>query len=167
MTTTKRTVERATQADIPELVELRIAYLIEDFGGLDGDMEASIRHDLPGYFAWHLGRDCIGYVTRDADGGIASCALLVVCDKPMSPSFPTGRTGTVMCVYTRPGHRRQGHATAVISELLRDAKVMSLSVVDLQATEAGYPVYKSVGFEDAPSGHCPMRWVNPATSVMS
>ncbi len=36
-------------------------------------------------------------------------ALLIV-EKPMSPSFITGKTGTVLNVYTKPEYRNKGYA---------------------------------------------------------
>jgi len=136
-------VGRATKADIPELVGLRLAYLTEDSGPLDGDVAASIAHDLPGYYQEHLGRDLFVYVVREG-GAIASCAFLLVVHKPMSPSFPTGRTGTVLNVYTRPASRRRGMARLLMEALLGDAREMGLSVVELKATEDGYPLYLCV-----------------------
>ncbi|MDO4797055.1 MAG: GNAT family N-acetyltransferase [Coriobacteriales bacterium] len=151
-------VEKATEADIGALVELRIAYLTEDDGPLDADVIESIRRDLPGYYRRHLGADLFVYVIRDA-GSICSCAFLLVVEKPMSPAFITGRTGTVLNVYTRPACRRRGYARRLMQALLDDAQAMDLSVVELKATEDGYPLYRLVGFVDDTSKYHPMKWV--------
>jgi GNAT superfamily N-acetyltransferase len=151
-------VERAGEGDIDELVELRIAYLTEDDGPLDADVAESIRRGLPDYYRRHLGRDIFAYAIRE-DGRIASCALLLVTEKPMSPAFITGRTGTVLNVYTRPESRRRGFARRLMESLLGDAQAMDLSVVELKATEDGYPLYLSVGFADDESKYHPMKWV--------
>ena len=152
-------VERATKADIPELVGLRLAYLTEDSGPLDRDMADSIARDLPGYYRERLGRDLLVYVVREG-GAIASCAFLLVVDKPMSPAFPTGRTGTVLNVYTRPASRRRGMARLLMEALLGDAREMGLSMVELKATEDGYPLYLKVGFVDDASKYHNMKWTN-------
>ena len=93
-------VEKANATDIDELVELRIAYLTEDNGALDRVVEESIRTDLPGYYASHLGKDLHAYAIREG-GRIASCAFLIVVEKPMSPAFMSGKTGIVLNVYAR------------------------------------------------------------------
>ena len=152
-------VERATTDDIPELVELRLAYLTEDSGPLDRDMADSIARDLPGYYRERLGRDLLVYVVRDRDS-IASCAFLLVVRKPMSPAFPTGMTGTVLNVYTRPASRRRGMARALMETMLRDTREMGLSVVELKATDDGYPLYLKVGFVDDVSKYHNMKWTN-------
>lgn len=44
--------------------------------------------------------------------------------------------------------------------LLADAVNMSLSVVELKSTEAGYTLYQSIGFKDAASKYHQMEWRN-------
>ena len=88
-------VEKADKGDIDELVELRIAYLTEDDGPLEAGVAESIKMGLPDYYLRHLGKDILAYVVRE-NGRIASCALLLVVEKPMSPAFVTGKTGTVL-----------------------------------------------------------------------
>ena len=151
--------ETAGIGDIYALTEMRLAYLNEDSGPLGGQEADSVRKALPGYFTAHLGRDLFAYVVRE-DGGIVSCAFLLVVEKPMSPSFPNGRTGTVLNVYTRQEYRRKGLAGAVMRKLTADAKEMDLSVVELKATQAGIPLYLSVGFTDSGSKYLPMKWEN-------
>lgn len=150
-------VERANIADADELVELRVAYLTEDNGVLDEGDEVAIRDGLPGYFGAHLGHDLHAYVVREG-GRIASCAFLIVVEKPMSPAFINGRTGIVLNVYTRPDCRRRGYAKRVMQALLTDAEALDLSVVELQATDDGYPLYLSVGFSDDESKYHRMKW---------
>ena len=152
-------VERASAADTVELVALRVAYLTEDNGALDKSVEDVIKAGLQGYFGSHLGRDLHVYVVREG-GRIVSCAFLVVVEKPMSPAFMSGRTGIVLNVYTHPGHRRRGYAKQVMETLLADARELGLSSVELQATDDGYPLYRSIGFFDDESKYHRMKWLN-------
>ena len=69
----------------------------------------------------------------------------------------TGKTGTVLNVYTRPEHRKKGYGKQLMNALLEGAKAMGLSVVELKATEDGYHLYKSVGFEDVVAKYHNMR----------
>ena len=153
-------VRMASATDIDALVGLRIAYLTEDNGRLDTDVEASIKRDLPGYYAAHLDKDLRVYLVQD-ERTIISCAFLVVVQKPMSPAFINGKTGLVLNVYTRPAHRRRGHARRLMQALLADATALGLSVVELQATDDGYPLYLSVGFKDDASKYHRMKWTRP------
>lgn len=141
---------KATEKDIPSLIGLRIAYLEEDLGPIDKEDLHAIETALPAYFQNHLNKDLMVYAAREADT-IVSCAFLLVVEKPASPAFITGKTGTVMNVYTRPEYRHKGLARKLMTLLVDDAKAMGISVVDLKATEAGYPLYRSVGFEERPA----------------
>lgn len=149
--------EKASNEDIEQLTNLRIAYLLEDNGMLDPQNMEIIQRDLPDYFSRNLNINIMGYVARK-DKEIVSCALLLIVEKPMSPAFITGKTGTVLNVYTKPEYRKNGYAKKLMNMLLDDAAGMDLCSIDLKATEAGYPLYKSVGFEDAVSKYHQMKY---------
>ena len=139
--------DKANIKDINALTELRIAYLQEDLGQIaDADLEL-ISSSLPSYYEKHLNKDLMAYVARD-ERDIVSCAFLLIVEKPMSPSFITGKTGIVLNVYTKPEYRKKGNAKNLMTMMLEDAKTEGVSIIELKATEDGYSLYKSVGFED-------------------
>lgn len=150
-------VENAEIADIDLLTELRIAYLKEDYGTLDEEDILKIRRDLPDYFKKNLNENIFCYLIRDKEN-IVACAFLLVVEKPMSPAFITGKTGTVLNVYTNPAYRHRGCAKKIMNKLLSDAMEKNLSVVELKSTEDGYHLYKSVGFTDEVSRYHVMKW---------
>lgn len=152
-------VENAEIADIDLLTELRIAYLKEDLGKLDEEDIKKIRRDLPDYFRRNLNENIFCYLIREKEE-IVACAFLLVVEKPMSPAFITGKTGTVLNVYTNPAYRHKGYAKKIMNKLLSDAVVKNLSVVELKSTEDGYHLYKSVGFTDEVSKYHVMKWYN-------
>ena len=152
-------VEKAGAGDIDVLVKMRLSYLIEDNGSLDAQDFAAINRELPGYFLSHLGKDLFVYVIRDGQN-IVSCAFFLIVEKPMSPAFINGRTGMVLNVYTCPPYRRRGCARLVMETLLSEAKRMEISVIELKATEDGYPLYRSVGFMEDDSEYHRMKWKN-------
>ena len=139
--------DKANIKDINALTELRIAYLQEDLGQIaDADLEL-ISSSLPSYYEKHLNKDLMAYVARD-ERDIVSCAFLLIVEKPMSPSFITGKTGIVLNVYTKPECRKKGYAKKLMTMMLEAAKAEGVSIIELKATEDGYSLYKSVGFED-------------------
>lgn len=142
---------------IASLIDIRIKYILEDFGSLAEDKETEIRKSLPGYFEAHLGRDMFAYLAED-DGKIIASAFLVVSEKPANPSFPRGRTGTVMNVYTEKEYRRQGIASALMKMLINDAKRLELDYLELKATAEGYPLYASLGFKETESTYINMKY---------
>ena len=150
--------EKATTKDISALTDLRIAYLQEDLGVITEDDLQKLQASLPGYYEKHLNKDLMVYVAREEDT-IISCAFLLIVEKPMSPAFITGKTGTVLNVYTKKEYRRKGYAKKLMTKMLEDAKAQEVSVIELKATEDGYPLYKSIGFEDVRAQYHNMKIV--------
>lgn len=152
-------IENAKVEDIALLTELRLAYLKEDYGKLSEDNIIKIMRDLPEYFERNLNQNLFCYLIRDKEE-IASCAFLLVVEKPLSPAFITGRTGTVLNVYTKPAYRHKGYAKEIMTYLLSDAVKKNLSVVELKSTEDGYHLYQSIGFTDEVPKYHSMKWCN-------
>lgn len=148
---------KATNQDVELLAKLRVAYLMEDYGDLDEKELTVIERDLPDYFNKNLNKNIFAYIGRN-EREIVACALLLVVEKPMSPAFINGKTGTVLNVYTKPEYRRNGYAKKLMNMLLEDAANMELCSVELKATEDGYSLYKSIGFEDSVSKYHQMEW---------
>ena len=149
-------VEMASTRDLAELTSLRLGYLTDDFGELSHEQERGIAHELASYLQAHLDKDLYVFAMR-AEDQIACCAWLLLVEKPPSPRFPHGRTGVLFNVYTRPAYRRRGLARATMLARLNKARELNLDVVELNATDDGYPLYQSLGFEDDSSTHRAMR----------
>jgi ribosomal protein S18 acetylase RimI-like enzyme len=158
--------EKAVYDDIGQLSNLRISYLIEDAGDLNEKDLAVIKRDLPDYFERNLNKNIFCYVTRK-EHEIVACAFLLVVEKPMSPVFITGKTGTVLNVYTKPESRHNGYARKLMKMMLSDAIDMNLSSIELKATDAGYSLYKSLGFKDEITKYHLMKWTNSSLSILS
>lgn len=152
------TFGQASLSDVAQLVKLRIGYLEADFGDLDPQQEEDLWRELPAYFELHLDYDLMAYVAREEETGeIVCCAWLLLVTKPPSPRFPHGQTGTLFNVYTVPEHRRRGLARQVMERLIESARSLNLDVLELHATEDGYPLYRSLGFADDSTTHVAMR----------
>lgn len=149
--------EQATLDDLDELVRVRLAYLTEDFGELSDRQALQLREELPAYFQHHLQNDLLAFVARGDEGDVVSCAWLLLVSKPPSPRFPRGRCGVLFNVFTDPAHRRRGLARQVMGKLIEEAYRRQLDVLELHATEDGYPLYRSLGFTDDSTTHRAMR----------
>ena len=150
-------VAMATMKDIEQLVEMRIAYLKEDKKDMSEEQLMTIIGQLPTFFKNHLGNDLLGFIVNSGQE-ILSTALLLIIHKPANPSFPTGKIGEVLNVYTRPEYRHQGMARKIMKNLIEYAKEQQLDYVELSATEDGYPLYKALGFKDVHSDYHPMKY---------
>ena len=80
------------------------------------------------------------------DGQVAGCATLCYMTWLPTLDYPTGKRAHLMNVYTAPGHRRQGIARQLVTALMHEAKSRGVTEISLDATEAGRPLYESLGF---------------------
>ena len=146
----------AGNKDINKLIGIRLEFLNEDYNGMAEEQVNSIRKQLDGYYEDHINKDFYAYIAEE-EGQVVASAFLLVVERPANPSFPTGRIGTILNVYTRPGYRRRGLAGRLLEMVKKDAKELRLSYLELLATEEGYPLYLKQGFRDYKSKCMEMR----------
>ena len=147
----------AGKQDIEDLVEMRKAYLSEDYGGMTDQQMRALETLLPEYFSRHIGEDFIAFIAQE-DGEIVSTVFLVIIEKPANPSFLTGKTGTILNVYTKPRYRRKGIASKLLQMALQKAKKDNLSFLELQVTREGESLYRKQGFVQEESKYISMRY---------
>lgn len=147
----------ATKEDLSSLIQLRISYLESEFGSLARQEQDDLSAKLEAYFKQHLNKDLYVYLAK-LNNVIVATAYLLIMEKPASPSFPTGRIGQILSVYTMPVYRRKGVATKLLNNLLQEAKKKQLSYIELAATKDGYLLYKKLGFKEYVSPYTQMRY---------
>ncbi|WMJ87471.1 GNAT family N-acetyltransferase [Anaerocolumna sp. MB42-C2] len=145
---------KAIPDDINDLVEMRMAYLLEDQEYIKETDRIRMEKSLPAYYERHLNQDFFAYVA--VNNKIVGTVFLVVEERPANPHFITGKIGVLMNVYTRNEYRRQGIARKLVSMVIDESKVMNLSKIELMATEDGYELYKTLGFKIKESEYVPM-----------
>lgn len=148
--------DTATIYDIPELVRLRILYMIDDFGSITDKERESMEAQLPGYFERELGKKLIAFVAR-AEGRLVAAAYLLIIEKPANPFLPNGFDSEVLSVYTEEEYRGRGICTRLMNNMIEYAREQQICRIDLIATDEGYPVYKKLGFEDRVQKYTDMR----------
>lgn len=143
------TVRRAGAGDVAELVGLR-ALMFEAMGYDPGGQDAPWRHHAAAWFRERLAQPAVfaAFVAERPGHGVVGGAAGTVEARTPSPRSP-GPHGHLFNVATRPGHRRAGIArrctVAVLAWFEADTAV---SIVELDATGAGAPLYRSLGFDD-------------------
>lgn len=152
------TFDTANKNDIPELIRLRIAYMIDDFGSVSEHERLCMEEQLPDYFDRRLGKELIAFVAR-AEERLVAAAYLLIIEKPANPFLLNGLDGEVLSVYTENEYRGQGICTQLMKNMIDYAKEKRLCRIDLNATGEGYPIYKKVGFEDKMQKYTDMRLV--------
>ena len=149
--------DEASKDDIKELVRLRIAYMIDDFGEVSDHERECMEKQLPDYFNRKLGNELIAFIAKD-DNQIVSVAYLHIIEMPANSILLNGLYGEVLNVYTEPEYRGKGLCTQLIKNLIEYGKKRGLGRVDLSATKEGYPIYKKVGFFDKEHRYTDMRY---------
>ena len=147
----------ATIADIEQFVNLRIAYMIDDFGGVSAYEKACMEKQLPDYFNRKLGDELIAFVARDGER-IVSVAYLHIIEMPANSILLNGLYGEVLSVYTEPAYRGKGLCTKLIQNLIDYGRERGLGRVDLSATKEGHPIYEKLGFVDKEHRYTDMRY---------
>lgn len=86
----------------------------------------------------------------DTPGRLAACAVGTVEARLGGPGNPSGLTGYVFNVATDPAHRRLGYSRSCTTALLNWYRSQGIVTVDLRATPAAEPLYRSLGFVRTP-----------------
>lgn len=149
-------IRNACIKDIDKLITLRLDYLKNDKRDLSEKEEAVIRTQLKTYFINQIGNNFVG-VFAELDGNVVSTAFLAISEKPANTSFITGKTGTLLNVFTYPEYRRKGFAEKVVRHIIDEAKKLDVSFIDLSATQAGKMLYEKLGFIEPKTKYTSMR----------
>jgi len=140
-------VRMATGNDIEKLIEARFDFFEAEKFDVPPETRPTIEASLHQYFSQHLNTGFFAALAED-NNRIVSLAFLAILEKPASPLFPTGRTGTILNVLTYPEYRRKGLATQTMGLLIEEGKEQNLSYIELSASESGQLLYKKLGFEN-------------------
>lgn len=139
------TYELANIKDLDELVDLRLDYILDDFGTEVEDEIDTYKDNIRTHFKNNLGKSLIGFIAK-SDGKIIATAYLLIIEKIPNPYVKNGLCGEVLSVYTNPSYRNRGIAKQLLTNLIDYAKERKLFKIDLKATSDGFNLYKKVGF---------------------
>ena len=136
----------ASEKDIELLIQSRMDTL-RDVNHLDAGYEFSseFRDASRAYF---LKGDQTTVLATDGDM-IAGCATMCYLQLMPTYSHPSGERAHLMNVHTDPARRREGIASRMVSMLIREAWNRGVTEISLDATEAGRPLYRKLGFHDS------------------
>ncbi|MCU0483057.1 MAG: GNAT family N-acetyltransferase [Chloroflexi bacterium] len=142
-------VRRAVPADVPLLLELRLAFDAELAGLPPAERVTGHAAAVRDYLESHLadGR-LLAWAAEAADGTLVGMAAMVVIDRPPQPRSRRPGEGFVYNVYVAPGWRRRGIARRLMDAVIDAARELGLRRVVLRTSAAGQPLYDSLGFVD-------------------
>jgi GNAT superfamily N-acetyltransferase len=139
-------IRRADDGDLDAVTDLRVAFLAEhnglDVAGL-GDLTSSTKRFLR---QEHRERRAATWVAEDDDRVVGLVTLLL---QPKPPRHDDDRTveGYAINLYVVPDARRHGIARELLRGCVEEAPTLGVRRLVLHATDAGRPLYESLGFE--------------------
>ena len=141
-------IRRAALCDVETLVQLRLEMRRERETAPLTVPEEEFALLLRKYFTSALKEGTfVSFIAWDGEGA-AACSGLSVMALPPSYGDLSGKKGYITNMYTRTEYRGQGIARRLLDELKRYALEVGCSTLELNASDAGYPVYKKYGFSD-------------------
>lgn len=137
---------KATVDDLEILTETRIEVL-RAANQLSDDVDMSeVEKQSSAYYQNALENDThVAYLIYDDEkfvgaGGVSYFQVM--------PTYhnPTGKKAYIMNMYTKPEYRRKGIAFKTLDLLVADAKEKGITLISLEATDMGRPLYEKYGF---------------------
>ena len=141
-------VRSATVSDIDVLVRHRLGMFAEMgtsvADGVAGAFRQWLEQMLPAeaYKAWLVHTD---------DGHVVAGGGLTILPWPPGPSSVASRVAFVYNVYTEPEHRHRGLARTLMMHIHDWGRENGVGVVMLNASQAGSPLYESMGYRSTVS----------------
>ena len=135
----------ATLADTDELV--RLAGVMFRAVGLAADDTAWQRAGHQRLRSGLADGSVAAFVVDNASGGgCVAAAVVSVAQRMPTPPNPGGSAAYVQWVATDAGHRRRGHARAVMEAVVAWCRDRGVGSVDLHASAEGEALYRELGF---------------------
>ncbi len=134
---------KADASDVELLVRLRRTVLVAaNQLAEDADLSA-IEEPCRAYFADESKHTT--FLAYDGETVVGVGSVDYHTEMP-TKSNPTGKCAFLMNIYTDPEYRRRGIAKHICELVIQDAKEKQAGSILLEATQAGEPLYRSLGF---------------------
>lgn len=138
-------VRQATEADLDALVTLRRA-LFAEMGYRDEQVLEHVAGASAAYLVVAIPAGGFRGWVAEAQGTVVASGGLVIHPVPPTPQNTAGKEGYIMNMYTCPGWRGQGVATAILRAMLDYLRDQAIPTVSLHATPEGQHIYEQAGF---------------------
>ncbi|HXQ89925.1 MAG TPA: GNAT family N-acetyltransferase [Acidimicrobiales bacterium] len=147
-------VRTATAAEVPEVVRLAELMYRSLGASLSEDTWARWRQAAERATTERLGHDLAVVVAEDPGdaGHLVSCGVGTVSTRLPNPWHDDDRVGYIQWMSTEPAFQRRGLARAVLRGLLQWFEALGIGNVELHASGAGAPLYRSEGFWEGSTG---------------
>jgi|GEM_PF-835434 len=136
---------RASEEHIPLMTEMRIDFITEYAGSQGPKVAGKLKQELEKYFKTALKDNTYICWISEINGKVAGTGGIAIRVQPGNFKNPSGRVGYIMSMYTIPSYRRKGISTGILKRLSETAAGMGITLLELNATHEGEPVYVKNG----------------------
>jgi len=145
--TGKISYRRANIDDLETLIKCRVRFLNELHKHPDDEQTEVLRKSLRQYFYKTLtSNDFVAWIA-EYNGRIIGTGGMVVWQRPANyAGLESGKLGYLLNFYTIPEARRKGIGTRLLNELIKEARLIGLKYLHLNATKDGIHIYRKAGF---------------------
>lgn len=140
-------IRQGTLEDVETVVAHRRAMFLA-MGYRDDDV---MQQMLDRFWPWLARKmksgEYLAWFAVDEHGAIAAGLGMWLMDWPPHMIGPGPWRANILNVYTRPESRRKGLARMLVEHALKWCRANGISTVILHASDAGRPLYQSMGFQ--------------------
>lgn len=141
------TIRPATIDDAAAIARHRAA-MFRDMGEVTDEQAEVLRANSEPWLAGLLANGgYAGWLCLDGTVVVAGAGILLQEMGPRPGCYRMGRSAHVVNVYTAPDHRQRGIARRLMLTVLAWCKEQEIDQVTLAASNAGRPLYETLGFK--------------------
>jgi GNAT superfamily N-acetyltransferase len=139
-------IRHATAADLPTIVRHRMGMFTEM--GIGDSSQRDLYVPEFEQFAVRALADgsFLAWLAETDAGTVVAGGALFIVPWPANPKARMQKRAFLLNVYTEPDQRRRGHARRVVQTIVDWCRSQGFESVFLHASDAGRPMYLSMGF---------------------
>lgn len=140
-------IRRARVEDLKHILHHRLA-MFEEMGFRDATVLDRVEAVSREYFKAALRAGTYaGWMAEDSDGDVVGGGGIVIAEWPGFPGEKQAKRAWILNMYTEPRARRCGTPKRLMRTMVDWCRDEEYRSVSLHASEAGRPLYESMGFQ--------------------
>ncbi|HEX8836494.1 MAG TPA: GNAT family N-acetyltransferase [Candidatus Acidoferrum sp.] len=140
-------IRRACAEDLKHILHHRLA-MFEEMGFWEGAVLDQVEAVSREYFTAALRAGTyLGWMAEDSEGKVVGGGGVVIAEWPGYPGEKQAKRAWILNMYTEPKARQRGVAKRLMETMVEWCRDERYRSVSLHASEAGRPLYESMGFQ--------------------
>lgn len=135
------------ETDLPRLLSWRMLVIRHVFGMQPESIMLKLTSANREYLEKHLRDDTHVSLMASAEGTDIGSGDLCIYDEMPSPDNLTGVCAYIMNIYVSEQYRHNGVASAIVEQLIKEAKRRNAGKIYLETTDTARELYNQMGFK--------------------